>query len=1176
MRPLDIITMPLLGHSLIEASAGTGKTYTISHLFLRLLINPQPGLRDRALKIDEILVVTFTDAATEDLRDRVRKNLLAALDYLQIQQADDAVLIHLLDDACEQQDREKVVLLIKQAVFALDEAAIFTIHGFCKRMLSDYSFYTGLSMEQTLVKNNQEVLQSLAQELWREHFYAMPKQQAQLIRSLWASPEALKKYYANYLCDEVKIIDSDIDDLFEQFSAVFSQFASQWPPNKQTILAEFAKGKVNGAYNKAYIKTKAAALDDFIDDETQAFTRLESNSVDAMRQSIMDEKNHNFENKVAHPIFDLLDQLNELKQCIIDHFFNAMHRYYSDQLAVLQKDQAILFFDDLIDRLQGALSCGNDESGILASILRERFPAALIDEFQDTDIKQYSIFSQIYKQSEACCLLMIGDPKQAIYSFRNADIHTYFKAKSAVDELKQYTLATNWRSSPSLVSSINYLFMQVNNPFVEDNFSQFLALNSPDTFKGRTGLQLTQTDSYALSVLSLDEDGGVNAIRDQAARKTAQLIQHVLGSKRQLNGSVVQPKDIAILVRSSAEGQMMQGVLSEYGINSIFLSKETILQSPEMTSLLRLLKSILEPFNTEYIFTALSLDFIGFDAQRLQKIKTDSEAFYTQQRYFIDALDLWQQKGFVAMWQFINQCFDIDTLLLAKVYGDRQFTNLQQLIEIFQQQTQRFSKPMQQYLHFKQWLVLAGDDEQKMRLESEDDLVQIVTMHSSKGLEYGMVCCPFLSSAGQSIKGDIHRVFNSQQQAKELHWKINSQHKAQLERELFSESIRLLYVALTRAKYHLNICWGQVKNVDKSGFWHLLYGQSKKLKSMEVNDFWLPIDSLPYVIRDPDVGDVFPSSQGADIKLLPARVISRNLQQAYVARSYSTLLSQLNALDLNPSQDMEYKVWNEHDNKSLTAPVNDTPEFTETIFHFPKGADAGNFMHLLLENIRFNDDLNSIAIEAKIQLERFGFDAKVWAQPMAEAMHKILHVDLQPQSICLADMLDASLLKEMGFSLRASSTPGSVFSALLSRYRGGRAVERFNDIDGMFTGFIDLLFEHQGQYYVLDYKSNFLGFTADDYSYEAMHEAIEEHCYDLQYLIYLAALQRFLKTRIKNYSYEQHIGGVYYLFLRGMAQGQSNGIYYTRPERKMVDEIERLFLPANLQLPEMLSINSEE
>lgn len=1145
-QPVDIQAMDLSGYSLIEASAGTGKTFTLSHLYLRLIISPEANISEAPLTVKQILVVTFTNAATVELKTRIRKILQQALAVCEDLNDSESLLFAIVENAIANQGQEQVQQRLRQALLAMDEAAIFTIHGFCQKVLNEYRFFTNSAGELQLLQEQGDLLNEVIADIWRKYFYSINPDQADVLLSLAKSPMALASAISSSLTDDLPEVEqpfSQVDD----FKKLVNKAETAWVEQQDAIKAKFDEKGLGRSYTTKNLPGLFSQLDEFCQ-SAQAYRFLKNSKLDALRQSVVVEKTAAAKNSIAFSLFDVLDELFECQEKI-DEQLLAFCRYQCQHALEAQKaDLGLLSFDDLINRLQQLLSGDNDTARKLCDALRVDYPVALIDEFQDTDSKQLAIFTQIYNNQPGQGLLFIGDPKQAIYSFRGGDIHSYFYAKSQVAESKRYSLATNYRSLGQLIDNINTLFTLNPSAFVANDFGDFVKVQSCNDDLSQ-GLQLNGKP-YSFSKLSLDKSLDKSALlQNQAAEKTAEFIAGLLQGDAILKHQKVQPKQIAVLVRSNKQARLMQKKLSQKGLNSIFLSRDSVLASEQFMQMQIILQAVMQALDSKAVSSALALGCMGFNGNELSLLQADAAQFFKQQEKFIKAQGLWLSQGFMPMWQYLNQAFAMPLHLLGQSMGERKLSNFNQIAEVFQKKCAIFKQPAQQLQHFLTLQEASDSDEQSMRLESENNLIEIVTMHRSKGLEYDVVCCPFLFVAPNADRSSFVRVYQEGQAG----FSYLPKHKAskevleQAKQDAFAEEVRILYVALTRAKYHINICFDYVKGADKSALWHVLLGQQNTIKTVDYPIFNAAFANFTGFLENPVINSISGAPEDLGFKLHPPLQFSRNLQFHYVARSYSALVRNLHSAAPQESG-LEQEAFIE------------TVVKEDSIFSFYKGARAGNFMHDVFEFASFQANPDELQEKVLWALEKYQFPTEPWQRILTMHFHQCFQSRLSENGLALHQLAPKQLKKEMAFQLYANKTSGDKIAHILSRYRGGSSAFSLQDISGLFIGFIDLLFEYQGKYYVLDYKSNYLGDVVADYLPEALQQSIEEHNYDLQYLIYLAALQRYLKTRLADYSYQQHIGGVYYLYLRGIGHGDTQaGIHFALPEKHIIDAIEALF-----------------
>lgn len=1149
---VNVETLNVAGYSLIEASAGTGKTFTLSHLYLRLVILPEQNIATEALTAKQILVVTFTNAATVELKTRIRKILQQALQALETPEDSEPLLLAIVNKAIAQQGKKTVQQLLRQALLGMDEAAIFTIHGFCQKVLNEYRFFTQSAGEQQLLQDQSELINEVVADFWRKHFYAIDALEADVLLSLAKTPGALATTLSNTLGFETKEQQQAFTKLSE-FKNLLSQAQQMWQEQQHTIKAKFDEKGLGRSYTTRNLPGLYAQLDELCE-IAEAYRFLKNSKLDTLRQSVVDEKTAGAKNSIAFSLFDVLDDLFACIEAIDDELL-AFCRYQCQQALDTEKAQkGLLSFDDLISRLQQLLGNESPSASALCSQLRGDYPVALIDEFQDTDSKQLDIFTQIYQNQEGQGLLFIGDPKQAIYSFRGGDIHSYFSAKKQVADDKRYTLATNYRSLGQLIDNINTLFSINPKAFVADDFGEFVKVGAANNDSSQ-GLHIGGKP-YSFSILSLDKELNKAAmLQNQAGDKTAEFIAGLLQGEASLKQQPIKPNQIAVLVRSNKQARLMQKKLAQKGLNSIFLSRDSVLASEQFGQMQMLLQAVMNALDNAAVSSALALSCMGFTANSLVLLQQDTAKFFEQQEKFIHAQNLWQAQGFMPMWQYLNQAFAMPENLLSQSGGERKLSNFNQIAEIFQKQCAIYKQPAQQLQHFLHLQEASDSDEQSMRLESESHLIEIVTMHRSKGLEYDIVCCPFLFAGPASDRSGFVRVYQEGQTGFSYlpKQKASQEVLEQAKQDAFAEEIRILYVALTRAKYHLNITFDYVKAVDKSALWHVLYGQNNSMKLIDYPMFNAVFENFNGFVRDPVIASRSHTQAKASKTLTPPLVFKRAIKPDYVARSYSALVRNLSSAA--PKEiGLEQEVY-------VASQLQE-----DSIFSFYKGARAGNFMHDVFEFTAFNASQQALNENVAWALEKYQFPLNPWQGVLTQHFYQCLQTPLDGEALMLSALPEEKVKKEMAFALYANKTNGQSIAEILSRYRSGSSAFSLQNIEGMFIGFIDLLFEYQGKFYVLDYKSNYLGDSVEDYLPDALQQSIEEHNYDLQYLIYVAALQRYLKTRLSNYNYQKHIGGVYYLYLRGLGHGtEHTGIHFSKPPQDIIDAIEALFQEGEYQ-----------
>ncbi|MEK8088868.1 exodeoxyribonuclease V subunit beta [Thermithiobacillus plumbiphilus] len=1192
MQALDPLAFPLAGTRLIEASAGTGKTYTIAALFLRFLL-------ESGREIDQILVVTFTTAATQELRDRVRGRIREALTAFQAGTSEDTFLSALLEHL---PDHELARQRLRNALTRMDEASIFTIHGFCQRTLASNAFESGAAFETELVQDELPYLQAVCEDFWRRRFYPLSAEWIALVQTIWKTPSSLLAAIRPYLRDENLLILPEPGDLDTPLDAYRNQVAvarTAWldaQENIVSLLVDHGALKSGAGYSRENILAVAEGLQAFFTaDDVPLMLPRDFELFTAEKLATALDKRKKLAVAPKHPFFDhcqaLLACHGKLRLAFLVKLHAEALSYCREELARRKAQLRILCFDDLLGHLHQALHA--EAGAALANRISSQYPVALIDEFQDTDPIQYGIFRRIYQSGEHLTLLMIGDPKQAIYSFRGADIFTYMQARRDVPaESGHYTLDTNWRASTRLIQAINSIFGAARAPFIHDADITFhpvkaggKADESPLAIDGVPPVPLqcwfVERDAQNAPKGQISRDWAKEHLGQACASEILELLQAGAAGRARIGERPLSARDIAVLVRDRHEARAIQNALRDVRIASVFLSRDSVFDTEEAGELLRVLCAVLEPGREGLLRAALCTSLLGQDAQAMEACRSDDVVWETWLQRFQRYQRLWLERGVMAMCQHLIQEAQVVSRLLACVDGERRLTNLLHLMEVLASMS-REQHGMAGLLRWYQTQCSAegeGQEEWQLRLESDEDLVQIVTIHKSKGLEYPVVFLPFAWTARPGRKEAPLRFHDEAagRSCLDLGSPDLEHHHALAERERLAEDLRLLYVALTRAKYLCYVSWGRFGGVEHSALGYLLHAPEdsganpvttleQKVCDFSDEQLRAPLDRLadehPDCIRvcPPPTASVTPWSPPVpEHHTLAARDFTARIDKSWRIGSYTSLIQGLQGQFERPDHDAQ--------DAAGAAPVAAVAD----VYRFPRGAQAGSFLHFLLEKMDF-PTARGPALQALIArgLTRFAFNPE-W-QPVVESwLDRVLDTPLDPEATLSLRQLDASrCLRELEFHFPVHSLDPASLTALLAR-QGIACRLSFEAFQGMMKGFVDLVFEHQGTFYLADYKSNHLGDRPEDYTPERLAGVMDAQSYTLQALIYSVALHRYLGQRIVDYDYDRHFGGVFYLFLRGMdpATGAGSGIYFNKPSRALVEMLDAFFAGSRMSTAEV-------
>ncbi|HBS2149484.1 TPA: exodeoxyribonuclease V subunit beta [Klebsiella pneumoniae] len=1162
---LDPLRLPLIGERLIEASAGTGKTFTIAALYLRLLLGlGGEAAYPRAISVEELLVVTFTEAATEELRGRIRSNIHELRIACLRGESDNPLYSALLAEIADKDDAAKTLLLAERQ---MDEAAVFTIHGFCQRMLSLNAFESGMLFEQQLIEDESRLRYQACADFWRRHCYPLTRDIAAVIHDVWKGPRDLLKSLDRWLQGEAPQLKSPpapnetLAERHQQIIARIDSLKQQWREQVGEIEGVLENsGLDRRKFNRGNQGKWMEKVNAWAQEETLSYQLPDA--LEKFAQSFLLERTKAGGEPPVHPLFSAVESLLASSLTLTDLVLARAMVEIRDAVAREKRRRGELGFDDMLSRLDEALR--GDSGETLASAIRQRFPVAMIDEFQDTDPQQYRIFRRIWRRQPETALLLIGDPKQAIYAFRGADIFTYMKARG--DVAAHYTLDTNWRSSPGMVGSVNRLFSLSDNPFMFHEIP-FLPVKAAAKNKGLR-FTVDAADVPAMNVWLMPGDTvGSGDYQTFMAQLCATQIRDWLSAGQRGRALLwrgetsrpVQASDITVLVRNRLEAAQVREALQTLGIPSVYLSnRDSVFETLEAQELLWLLQAVLAPERENTLRTALATSMFGLTALDIENLNQDEQAWDALVEEFSEYRQIWRQRGVMPMLRALMTARHIAENLLATRGGERRLTDILHISELLQEAASQLESEHA----LVRWLAqhIAEPDSnaasQQMRLESDKHLVQIVTIHKSKGLEYPLVWLPFIARFRKQDQAFYH---DRETFAAVLDLGQDEASLELAEAERLAEDLRLLYVALTRAVWHCSLGVAPLSSRKSGNSDFHLSALGRLLQAGEAMDAAGLAARLAdfchgdIALQIPGELDLTPwQAPAATIPRLSARELQRRIADDWRVTSYSGLQQHgfSGGQDLLPRLDVD---------AAGVGEVVEEPQLTP--HQFPRGAAPGTFLHSLFEELDFTQPVPEGWMAEKLQLS--GFDAQ-WAPVLTDWLGGVLKTRLPGPDIALNQLAARDKQVEMAFYLPiAQLLTAERLDALIRQYDPLSADTPpldFRQVRGMLKGFIDLVFRHEGRYYLLDYKSNWLGEDREAYTRPAMEQAMRAHRYDLQYQLYSLALHRYLRHRLADYDYDRHFGGVIYLFLRGMdGQEGGQGIFTTRPVRPLIDGLDQLF-----------------
>ena len=1166
------------GVNLVEASAGTGKTYAIGMLVLRALV-------ELRVPIKEILIVTFTKAATEELKARIRARLVEARDVLNggLDSKAGKVDKTLSDWIATIQDTKDAVNLLQLALYDIDQAGIFTIHGFCQRMLVEQALESGQLFDVELLADINHVRNEVADDFWRNQIYSLDPLPCSLLTGSFATPEKLLASVSAVLAENGRIEPQvgQLDEVLIQLKEAMEGLTSWWSEYSTTLYSCFSASVPEGAFKKPFTE----GFEDWFQSLSSFFSGKSLVAPDNLhllsREFLIAELNGTKIRGDAKKQAYLADW--PLPQSEIGPLLEAINRLIltfrvklADQLrtevSFRLEQQGTMGFNDLILNMSKALR--GDHGTYLKKVIGDRFSVALIDEFQDTDSNQWHIFSSLFVGA-GHYLYLIGDPKQAIYKFRGADIHSYFLARKSASSL--LTLEKNYRSHPFLVAEVNRLFSSRPKPFFFDE--DRLDYRDVEAAKKEGDVDIIK-DSESLarmvycSLVPDAKDKNGRWTSGKAAGEFRRFIVSEIGrlldpedpvllqnSDQVPSDRSLAPHDIAILVRSNRQAEEYRQALSEASIPAVVGSRQSVFETSECREMLLLLLAIAAPVDSSRLKTAMTISWFNLTGNQLNELWQDEECLSHYHSRFLQYNQCWLEQGLLIMMSRFLVEEDVLPNLASRPLAERTIANIHHLLELVQEQENTENIGIGQII---QWLRKMMQGEQRAEnaelfLESDEEAVRIVTMHSAKGLEYPVVFCPYLWYSSNRIKGEKYQISchdEKHQVVVDLGSDQFEARKDQAAEEDVAEDLRLLYVALTRAKIRCYVSWADVKQFGgvgdsfNSALGYLLFEDGKL-------DYETQQEKLLKLAQEKSVQHLTVSTDEPITRykrivtageLHPIQPSGRSLHTDWQMSSFSAMAS-LSEYD------------HEHD---IASPVGeadskDTSHNTVPVTGLPAGPSFGNVIHDLLESFSFSAIGRQEQEEALLALlaqkcTRYGVDAV--PGDVKNLLEMVVTTPLAGGSYSLSMLEDTACLKEMGFYFQLSRLVTDQINTILAEEPTVTHLG-YKKMSGYLTGFVDLICEYGGKYYILDYKTNFLGESMADYQPDALVAAMQSHNYGLQYWIYTLVLHRHLQNLMPNYRYEQHFGGVMYLFVRGMTpEIPGSGVYSTLPDYHTLQELD--------------------
>jgi len=1202
---------------LLEASAGTGKTFSIAHAVLLLVAGAGRASEDRPdVPIDRMVVLTFTKAATAELRERVRRRIRDALQGLEAAtdgrpwSAGDDKLGSFVANTPEG-SREARVERLRQALRDFDLAGIATLHSLCQQILRRNALRSGWLLDATVEAELPDLVDDLATDFWTRLVHDADPSVLPALESAGVTLHQLKT-----LARKAGDLELAIVPPFESLGDPPDQLPdlTAWVAAKQALADVWAPDPVWKALSDGKVvvhaKDRQRGLHHSLPRGSttskawQVFTALKGprpSPADALPDSFATFAPDNIaratrpgQTPPRSPELDAMAAFVAAHQAVHGRvgavIHGARHRLVDavrTELGARARDRSRRSYDDLLSDLRDALRRTGGRAGPLATAVREQFQVALIDEFQDTDPIQWEIFRTLFADRR---LLLVGDPKQAIYAFRGADVFTYLQARSDKEVKLLPPMATSFRADPELHRAVYGLFDRPN-PFGLGGPT----LQAVAPFRSESRLVGDSRPPLQLRVLPsgpaprqrwAPELINRGWLADRIPLLVACDVAMELGRAGRLRGDdgrerAVSASDCAVLVRTNAQAQAMQQALRALGIPGVIRSRTSVLQTRTASDLTALLAAALDPSDSGAVRRALATRLMGRTGVRIASLADDPDALSDEVSPFHRWGRIWSEDGISAMLRAVLDDDSVLPRLLRQAGGQRFVTDLLHLGELLPvvATTQGLGPA-----GLLRWMQDGGpgieEDAARVRLEDDADAVRVITMHSAKGLEWGLVWCPYLwDGVWLGAADKQHLVFHDDQHSHRRTLDLGSsdrdQHMRKVLAEKLEEELRIIYVSLTRARHRCVVYWGPV--ADQSPLAYLLF---RKLQL----DAWKPYTAR-YSVRRPDpalLGDLAQLAAGLPgLEISPVRWATDLHSPVWTPTADGDPPHSIRAITRTRPPDRwwrrsSYTGLSRNRRHSIVdhVPASVLPAWADNqipLAEVAGGATFGSALHAVLEHHDFGDPSGLTELVSR-ELTAFGLTTE--PALVVESLGLAVQTPLDDSGLRLADIDRSHRIDEMDFTIpvRGGFSPAGLVTpqALADAYRPEtdipdgwiEAVEGlgFDPLRGFLVGSIDVVFEHQGRWYLGDYKSNKLGTTWADYASENLPGHMVGSAYLLQAHLYTLALHRYLSRRLAGYEYDRHLGGCFYFFLRGMHPdlGPACGVWAGRPTRALITRLDDL------------------
>ncbi|BBI01348.1 exodeoxyribonuclease V, beta subunit [Buchnera aphidicola (Nipponaphis monzeni)] len=1158
---IDILNSPITGEILIQASAGTGKTFCIIIFYLRLLLNIKCNYQsNKYLSVQEILVLTFTNKSKDELIIRIKENIHTLKNICEGKPQVNKVLNKLFQNIS---NIPQAITVLQIAESNLKNAAIFTIHKFCQNIIYQNIFHINLFHKPKIIDNEDLLYLTTTVNFWRKYCYTLPEEIIRLINTYWKEPKDLLKEIKPILIHKTKIYQSyrfkqiTLIQYYENIINKIKSFKKKWNfiITKNNTFKQYLFNNITHSKKKVY--NWINIITSWSHEQTKSF--FIPKELLLLKKIFINKNIFKAQHSFLKTITIFLNNNFSIKEFFLYKSITTIRNFIKHEKKISEKIE----INDLISIVYQSL---NKNNNFLSNFIRKKFPVVLIDEFQDTSTQQYKIFETVYFNKKKVALILIADPKQSIYSFRGSNIFSYFKIYQRFKTI--YYLNVNWRSSYKVIESINTLFSQFKNPFIFKNIN--FNISYANTCN-KISFEIDNISQPGLSIFF--KKAPIMCMSEYLNWSSNQCAYNIynwlsLGKKKRAviyiknKKKFVEAKDITILVRNKQESNYITTALNKYNISSFYHSyKEDIYHQKETIEIFTILQAILNFNNINQIKQALLTTIISKTIYDIDAINNNINILSSFVSMFKNYFHMWEKKGIFYLIKQIIIDFAIKNFSANLYNRQKLLENVFKIADNLEYQSQFTNNQHTLLLWFADQINQSKNGIKNSYALNYNNFnnINITTIHKSKGLEYPLVWIPFLINFSKIKKCIFYNKINLTS-ILDLYNEKKNLRKSQ--KEHLSEEIRLIYVALTRSILHNSIaiapvikgtrsCKNSFTDIHNSGFGYLIQ-KGKKLSQSGLNKQLHTFDTNKNIkiLSEKIVQfkkNIIIDESSTKIKL---HTINKNIKDNWSIISFSKIASNTKNMSLYKEHYFkEKKILKYRNNKKLLN--------THT---FPRGKTYGKFLHKILKNCDFNKTANCSLITQELNKINL---SQEWVYIIQSWIESIFNISLNTKHLILKNLEKQNYVKEFEFCLPLQKKINfEKINKLLKLYSPISKLSsniKYDKVVGVLKGFIDVIFYWNKKYYIIDYKSNWIGKNNNCYTFQKIYKIIANNNYDLQYIIYSLSLHRHLKNKMNGYSFKKNFGGVFYLFIRAFNQKhKNNGIFFTLPSYTLIQTLDTL------------------